>query len=74
MVKFLIFALMYVIFGWAIARSKILADIMLNEYGDDTSSFHVLEWIVFILEGPILFCIGLVLGIVKLIEGRGNDV
>ena len=51
MVKFLIFALIYVIFGWAIARSKILADIMLNKYGDDTSSFHVLEWIVFILEG-----------------------
>lgn len=74
MVKFLIFALMYVIFGWAIARSKILADIMLNEYGNDMSSFHVLEWTVFILEGPILFCIGLVLGIVKLIEGRGNDV
>ena len=74
MVKFLIFALMYVIFGWAIARSKILADIMLNKYGHDMSSFHVLEWIVFILEGPILFCIGLVTGIVKLIKGRGNDV
>lgn len=74
MVKFLIFALMYVIFGWVIAQSKILADIMLNKYGDDMSSFHVLDWIVCILEGPILFCIGLVIGIVKLIEGRGNDV
>ena len=74
MVKFLIFALMYVIIGWIISRSKVVERSMLKHYGNGMSSIPVLEWIVFILLGPILFLIGMVLGIAKLIEGRGNDV
>ena len=74
MVKFLIFALVYVIIGWIISRSKVVERSMLKHYGNGMSSIPVLEWIVFILLGPILFLIGMVLGIAKLIEGRGNDV
>ena len=74
MVKFLIFALMYVIIGWIISRSKVVERSMLKHYGNGMSSIPVVVWMNFILLGPILFLIGLVLGIVKLIEGRGNDV
>ena len=72
MAKFLIFALVYVIIGWIISRSKVVERSMLKHYGNDMSSIPVVAWIVFILLGPILFLIGMVMGVVELVKGRSR--